>query len=97
MGADGRRIEVTAGQGVFFERGEHHSKGSDSGMTVLMVQVTDLQLSPTSQRGEQPMTPNPAFDRTAASALRLLAAPSSLRSSAAAQRERWASQARISQ
>ena len=46
MGADGQRIEVTAGQGVFFERGEHHSKGSDSGMTVLMVQVTDLQLSP---------------------------------------------------
>jgi len=34
--------------------------------------------------------PNPAFERTAASALRLLAVPSSLRSSAAAQRERWA-------
>ena len=32
-----------------------------------------------------------AFERTAASALRLLAVPSSLRSSAAAQRERWAS------
>jgi hypothetical protein len=32
--------------------------------------------------------PNPAFERTAASALRLLAVPSSLRSSAAAQRER---------
>jgi hypothetical protein len=31
---------------------------------------------------------NPAFERTAASALRLLAVPSSLRSSAAAQRER---------
>jgi len=34
---------------------------------------------------------NPAFERTAASALRLLAVPSSLRSSAAAQRERSAS------
>jgi len=34
---------------------------------------------------------NPAFERTAASALRLLTVPSSLRSSAAAQRERWAS------
>ncbi len=34
---------------------------------------------------------NPAFERTAASALRLLAVSSSLRSSAAAQRERWAS------
>jgi hypothetical protein len=40
------------------------------------------------------MTPNPAFERTAASALRLLAVPSSLRSSAAAQRERWASRDR---
>ena len=38
-----------------------------------------------------PTTPNPAFERTAASALRMLAKPSSLRSSAAAQRERWAS------
>jgi hypothetical protein len=36
------------------------------------------------------MTANPTFERTAASALRLLAVPSSLRSSAAAQRERWA-------
>jgi quercetin dioxygenase-like cupin family protein len=45
MGADGRRIDVRAGQGVFFERGEHHSKGSDRGMTVLMLQVTDLQLA----------------------------------------------------
>jgi len=35
-------------------------------------------------------TSNPAFERTAASALRLLAVPSSLRSSAAAQRDRWA-------
>jgi hypothetical protein len=40
------------------------------------------------------LTPNPAFERTAASALRLLAAPSSLRSSAAAQRERWATRLR---
>jgi quercetin dioxygenase-like cupin family protein len=45
IGADDQRIELAAGQGVFFDRGEHHSKGSDSGMTALMVQVTDLQLS----------------------------------------------------
>jgi hypothetical protein len=37
------------------------------------------------------MLPDRAFERTAASALRLLAVPSSLRSSAAAQRERHAS------
>jgi quercetin dioxygenase-like cupin family protein len=54
MGADGRRIDLTAGQAVFFERGEHHAKGSDSGMTVLMVQVTDLQLSaPVSEASNQ--------------------------------------------
>jgi hypothetical protein len=35
------------------------------------------------------MTPNQAFERTAASALRLLAVSSSLRSSAAAQREHY--------
>lgn len=45
LGADGRRLELAAGQAVFFERGEQHSKGSDSGMTVLMLQVTDLQLA----------------------------------------------------
>jgi hypothetical protein len=39
-------------------------------------------------------TSNPAFERTSASALRLLAVPSSLRSSAAAQRERWTSSLR---
>ena len=39
-------------------------------------------------RGVISIVPNPAFERTAASALRLLAVPSSLRSSAAAQRER---------
>jgi hypothetical protein len=37
-------------------------------------------------------TPNPAFEPPAASALRLLAVLSSLRSSAAAQRERWAAE-----
>src|SRR5215470_12584578 len=35
---------------------------------------------------------NLAFERTSASALRLLAVPASRRSSAAAQRDRWASQ-----
>jgi hypothetical protein len=37
------------------------------------------------------MTPNHALQPTAASALRSLAVPSSLRSSAAAEGERWAS------
>jgi len=44
-GADGRRVEIRAGQCVCFERGERHSKGSDGGMTALMVQVSDLRPS----------------------------------------------------
>jgi hypothetical protein len=39
------------------------------------------------------LTPNHALEPTAASALRLLAVPSSLRSSAAAEGERWADDA----
>lgn len=54
MGADGRRIELAVGQGVFFERGEHHSKGSDSGMTGLMLQVTDLQISASISEASNP-------------------------------------------
>ena len=41
-GADGVRVALRAGQGAFFERGELHSKGSDEGMTVIMVQVGEL-------------------------------------------------------
>ena len=42
-GADGSRVTLSAGQGAFFENGERHSKGSDHGMTALMVQVSTLQ------------------------------------------------------
>ena len=41
-GDDGRRHQVGVGDVAFFGRGEHHAKGSDSGMTVVMVQVYDL-------------------------------------------------------
>ena len=44
-GADGQRERLTTGQGAFFERGELHSKGSETGMTVMMVQVTELEVS----------------------------------------------------
>jgi quercetin dioxygenase-like cupin family protein len=40
--ADGPRVEVDAGQAAFFPRGTVHSKGSDEGMTAVMIQVTDL-------------------------------------------------------
>lgn len=43
-GADGERLRLTTGQGAFFERGELHAKGSETGMTVIMVQVTELEV-----------------------------------------------------
>lgn len=42
-GGDGRVEPLSAGQGAWFARGEMHAKGSDSGMTAIMVQVTDLE------------------------------------------------------
>jgi quercetin dioxygenase-like cupin family protein len=42
-GEDGRRLKLAAGQGVYFERGESHSKGSETGMAVIMVQVAELE------------------------------------------------------
>jgi len=41
-GDDGNRSQVNAGDVVYFERGEQHAKGSDTGMQALMVQVRDL-------------------------------------------------------
>lgn len=41
-GNDGVRAEVTDGDVVLFDRGEQHAKGSDAGMTAVMVQVRDL-------------------------------------------------------
>lgn len=42
-GEGGRRVELSTGQGAYFARGEMHSKGSDIGMTAIMIQVTELQ------------------------------------------------------
>jgi quercetin dioxygenase-like cupin family protein len=41
-GADGQRVGLAAGEAALFPRGEVHSKGSETGMTALMVQVRDL-------------------------------------------------------
>jgi quercetin dioxygenase-like cupin family protein len=41
-GEDGERISVRPGEGGYISRGEVHSKGSDEGMTALMIQVHDL-------------------------------------------------------
>ena len=45
-GGDGRHVEVVAGQGAWIARGEQHAKGSETGMTALMVQVRDLEPRP---------------------------------------------------
>jgi hypothetical protein len=42
-GKDKRRKRLTVGQGAYFSRGEVHPKGSESGMTAIMVQVADLE------------------------------------------------------
>jgi quercetin dioxygenase-like cupin family protein len=38
------RVELSAGQAACFARGEVHSKGSDAGMTAIMIQVSDLEI-----------------------------------------------------
>lgn len=43
-GEDGNRVALTVGQGVYFARGETHSKGSANGMTAIMVQVDAIAL-----------------------------------------------------
>jgi quercetin dioxygenase-like cupin family protein len=41
-GDDGERVALVEGQAALFRRGETHSKGSETGMTAIMVQVRDL-------------------------------------------------------
>ena len=41
-GGDGERHDLPEGHAVLITRGETHSKGSDTGMTALMVQVRAL-------------------------------------------------------
>ena len=41
-GEDGKRAALSAGQGAYFATGEVHSKGSDEGATVIMIQVTRI-------------------------------------------------------
>lgn len=39
-GADGVRVQLQSGQGVEFEPGEVHSKGSEAGMVAIMIQAS---------------------------------------------------------
>jgi quercetin dioxygenase-like cupin family protein len=42
-GTDGIAVSISPGTAGFVRRGEMHSKGSDTGMTALMIQVRDLE------------------------------------------------------
>lgn len=41
-GGDGTHVPIHAGQAAVFERGEVHSKGSDAGMSVIMIQMRNI-------------------------------------------------------
>jgi quercetin dioxygenase-like cupin family protein len=41
-GDDGVRVPLSEGEAAFIHRGETHSKGSETGLTALMIQVSDL-------------------------------------------------------
>ena len=41
-GADGHRISVASGEGAYFDVGEMHSKGSETGMQVVMIQSEQM-------------------------------------------------------
>lgn len=43
-GGSSERLDVGVGEAVFVERGEVHAKGSEAGMTALMIQVRDMEL-----------------------------------------------------
>jgi quercetin dioxygenase-like cupin family protein len=44
-GDNGERVPLAEGEAAFIRRGEIHSKGSEAGLTALMIQVRDLALS----------------------------------------------------
>jgi hypothetical protein len=45
-GPDGEPRPLGVGRGVYIARGEMHAKGSDTGMTAIMVQLADLAAAP---------------------------------------------------
>ncbi len=42
-GEDGLRVALRTGEAAYFAKGETHAKGSESGMTAVMVQVDSLK------------------------------------------------------
>lgn len=52
-GPDGVQRPLGVGRGAYIARGEVHAKGSDGGMTAIMVQLTELASAPIA-RAERP-------------------------------------------
>lgn len=50
-GGDGVPRPLGTGRGAFISRGEVHAKGSDTGLTAIMVQLTDLAAAPMARTG----------------------------------------------
>jgi quercetin dioxygenase-like cupin family protein len=48
-GADGVARALGVGRGAFIGRGEVHAKGSDTGLTAIMMQLTDLAAAPSAR------------------------------------------------
>jgi quercetin dioxygenase-like cupin family protein len=52
-GADGVQRSVGVGHGAFITRGEVHAKGSDTGLTAIMVQLADFVAPPIARTDAQ--------------------------------------------
>ena len=52
-GQDGERVELHTGQGAYFAKDETHAKGSDVGMTAIMIQVMELQPASVTDRSPE--------------------------------------------
>jgi quercetin dioxygenase-like cupin family protein len=50
-GSDRRRQLLVKGQGALIARGEIHAKGTTSGMTAIMVQLTDVKTASAARAG----------------------------------------------
>jgi len=82
-GADSRQLELAEGQAALIRRGEVHSKGSETGMTALMIQVRDLRRVETGSTHAARAEPAPC-ETGAAAGQRARARASSMISSASA-------------
>ena len=51
-GEDGIRKPIASGQFAYFNKGEDHSKGSDSGMTAIMVQSDQFTLGDANKKND---------------------------------------------